>query len=153
MSGKNSRVKTLKIRKYTLTFACWIVLPIVAAILIALQYEEKMPNGVLEHSTFKSINDMIPNPFSVEIFAILMFVVLVLLGVTYYATKQTNDAITKLYGEQKKLSTHTDVKALKENLVKLDKILEKREELNKAWMKDNFHDDSEMIDAKLNTKN
>lgn len=146
-TGKNSEAKALKMRKYMLTFACWFLLPVVAAILVALQYEEKMPKSVLNQSMFKAINDAIPNPFSVQIFAILMLTVLVAIVATFVLTSKTNKKISELIASQKKLCS-LDATVLKENLVKLDEILAKREALNKEWLEDNLTDDAAMTNWK-----
>merc|ERR1712032_1517992 len=131
MTGKNSEAKALKMRKYMLTFACWFLLPVVGGILMALQYEDKMPKSVLDQSMFKSINDALPNLFSTQIIATFVF------------TNQTNKDISELIESQKKLCS-LDATVLKENLVKLDGILARREALNKEWLEDNLQDDASM---------
>merc|ERR1719420_1028779 len=89
-TGKNSEAKALKMRKYMLTFVLYFLLPVVLTILVALQYEEKMPKSLLNQSTFKAINDAVPNPFSVQIFGILFLSVVVAFFATYFVTDKTN---------------------------------------------------------------
>jgi len=148
MTGSNSDITVLRVKKVVAGTVLWVFMVPFVLSLIALQFEEKLPQSLLEQSQFKALNDMIPNPFPWERFAVIFAICLGLLFFAYRYTVQISKKIAGAKEGQAKLCTaEVDAKVLKENIERLDTILKEREKLNKAWLHDNLHDDSEMINS------